>query len=361
VKDLVPDPETKIIVNCAGRTRSIIGAQMLIDFGVPNPVYALENGTQGWSLAGLELERNAGRCYRGEVGSDVGALAKRARELAAQHGVAFVTAAEANAWCGDSSRTTYLLDVRTSEELAARTVRGFVHAPGGQLLQATDQWVCARGARLLLADDEAVRAPVVAAWLRQLGHEACVLEGGVAAAARFAWPRPSESACPSLRPITAHAALEAMREGRVGIIDVRPGMSFRQGHIAEAEWSIRPRLAAVRVERGKAIVLVTDHPAIAALAGVDFAALGHADVSALAEGEAAWRAAGFRITQSTDRPADGEMIDFLFFTSKRHEGDANAARQYLAWEVGLIGQLDAQERAAFRILPPEARDRAIWP
>jgi rhodanese-related sulfurtransferase len=349
VKDLVPDPETKIIVNCAGRTRSIIGAQMLIDFGVPNPVYALENGTQGWSLAGLELERNAGRCYRGEVGSDVGALAKRARELAAQHGVAFVTAAEANAWCGDSSRTTYLLDVRTSEELAARTVRGFVHAPGGQLLQATDQWVGVRGARLLLADDEAVRAPVVAAWLRQLGHEACVLEGGVAAAARFAWPRPSESACPSLRPITAHAALEAMREGRVGIIDVRPGMSFRQGHIAEAEWSIRPRLAAVRVERGKAIVLVTDHPAIAALAGVDLAALGHADVSALAEGEAAWRAAGFRTSQSTDHPADGEMIDFLFFTSKRHEGDANAARRYLAWEVGLIGQLDAQERAAFRI------------
>ena len=80
----------------------------------------------------------------------------------------------------DTSRTTYLLDVRTPEEFAAHSVPGFAHAPGGQLIQATDQWVGARGARLVLADAEHVRAPVVAAWLRQLGHEAYVLEGGIA-------------------------------------------------------------------------------------------------------------------------------------------------------------------------------------
>ena len=71
IGDLVPDPKTKIIVNCAGRTRSIIGAQTLIDLGIPNPVFALENGTQGWFLAGQELENGASRRY-GNSANDLG-------------------------------------------------------------------------------------------------------------------------------------------------------------------------------------------------------------------------------------------------------------------------------------------------
>ncbi|HEX5321892.1 MAG TPA: rhodanese-like domain-containing protein, partial [Stellaceae bacterium] len=56
--DLVPDPDTLVVVSCAGRTRSIIGAQSLINAGVPNRVVSLQGGTQGWRLGGLELERN---------------------------------------------------------------------------------------------------------------------------------------------------------------------------------------------------------------------------------------------------------------------------------------------------------------
>src|SRR5262249_15620910 len=56
VRDIVPSPETQIVVNCAGRTRSIIGAQSLIDAGVPNKVVALRNGTMGWHLAGLACD-----------------------------------------------------------------------------------------------------------------------------------------------------------------------------------------------------------------------------------------------------------------------------------------------------------------
>ena len=157
IRDIVPDPTTKIVVNCAGRTRSIIGAQTLIDFGVANPVYALENGTQGWFLAGLALEHGANRRYGDKVaaGADAAELEARARKLASAHGVEFVAAAEANAWLADTSRTTYLLDVRTPEEFAAHAVPGFAHAPGGQLIQATDQWVGVRGARLVLVDARA--------------------------------------------------------------------------------------------------------------------------------------------------------------------------------------------------------------
>ncbi|PCQ96197.1 sulfurtransferase, partial [Klebsiella pneumoniae] len=52
VESLTPSPQTPVIVNCAGRTRSIIGTQSLINAGVPNPVHALRNGTIGWTLAG---------------------------------------------------------------------------------------------------------------------------------------------------------------------------------------------------------------------------------------------------------------------------------------------------------------------
>ncbi len=125
--------------------------------------------------------------------ADLAARKARARALAETHGVAFVTAADAKAWLADPKRTTYLLDVRTAEEFAASAVPGFAHAPGGQLVQATDQWVGVKGARLVLIDEEGVRAPVIAGWLRQLGHEASVLQGGVAAAAAVAWPQRAKS------------------------------------------------------------------------------------------------------------------------------------------------------------------------
>src|SRR5215469_1761167 len=86
IGDIAPDANTKIVVNCAGRTRSIIGAQTLIDFGVPNPVVALQNGTQGWTLAGLTLEHGASRRHGDSIGGNVAALAERARALGESHG-----------------------------------------------------------------------------------------------------------------------------------------------------------------------------------------------------------------------------------------------------------------------------------
>ena len=59
--DLAPDPKTLVVVNCAGRTRSIIGAQSLIDAGLPNKVVALRNGTMGWTLAGFQPAHGADR------------------------------------------------------------------------------------------------------------------------------------------------------------------------------------------------------------------------------------------------------------------------------------------------------------
>ncbi len=348
IRDIAPDPNTKIVVNCAGRTRSIIGAQTLLDFGIPNPIFALENGTQGWFLAGLELEHGALQRHPDHIGgADLGELQARARRFALARGVTYVPPAVAKAWLADTARTTYLLDVRTAQEFAAQALPNFRHAPGGQLIQATDAWVGVKGARLVLADDELVRAPVVAGWLRQLGHEACVLDGGIAAAVVPDWSRPrGPPAQPAPAPITADEL--ALDEASVRIIDLRPAMTFRQGHIANAKWSIRPRIAAA-ANRGIKTVLVADEPGVAALAALDLREIGITNIRLLSGGLAAWRDAGLPILATPDQPSDADCIDFLFFVHRRHDGDAEAARQYLAWETGLLDQLDEQERGTFRV------------
>jgi rhodanese-related sulfurtransferase len=323
----------------------------LIDLGIRNPVHALENGTQGWFLAGLQLEHGAGRRY-GEPPrpAELDKLRARARVLAAARGVAFVSVREVEGWLADASRTTYLFDVRTPEEFAASAVPGVVHAPGGQLVQATDQWIGTRGARVVLLDDEEVRAPMTAQWLRQLGYEACVLEGGTAAAAGLAGLR--GTAAPSRRdpdPMPPGELATRLRDGSVRLLDLRASMSYRRRHIEGAVWSIRPRIAAAVADPATPIVLVADGPGVAALAALDLAEAGVHDVRLLAGGDAAARAAGLPTVATPGTPADTDSIDFLFFTHGRHEGDAEAARRYLAWEIGLVDQLDAQERGAFRL------------
>ena len=350
IQEIAPDPKTKIVVNCAGRTRSIIGAQTLIDFGVPNPVVALENGTQGWFLAGLQVETGATRRYPDtRRGRDIAGLSVRARALAERHGVPYVAASTANGWLTDSSRTTYFLDVRSAEEVGANGLPGLAHAPGGQLMQATDQWVGVKGARLVLVDEELVRAPVVAAWMRQLGHDACVLAGGFTAAGAHHWRRRGPpDVVAELTTVAPGEVAPAIASGAAQAIDLRPGMDFRKGHVAGAAWSIRPRIGAAAAP-GKPIMLVADEPAVAALAAIDLGEAGCKDIRLLAGGIAAWRAAGLPVETTPDVPADADCIDFLFFTARRHDGDPEAARQYLAWETGLLAQLDEQERGVFRI------------
>jgi rhodanese-related sulfurtransferase len=172
---VAPDPETTIIVNCAGRTRSIIGAQSLINAGVANKVMALRNGTIGWTLARQDLEHGADR--RGGVGRFEGAKVN-AREAAYRAGVRHVGPEEAIALQAQTHRTLYRFDVRGAEDYAAGHILGFRHYPGGQLVQEIDMAAPVRGARILLSDNMGVRADMTASWLAQMGWEAYVLDGG---------------------------------------------------------------------------------------------------------------------------------------------------------------------------------------
>jgi rhodanese-related sulfurtransferase len=172
---VAPDSNTTIIVNCAGRTRSIIGAQSLINAGVTNRVVALRNGTIGWTLANQKLERGADR--HGDIDLSEGTKAK-AREVAYRGGVLHLTPKEAAALEAQTTRTLYRFDVRTAEDYAAGHIPGFRHYPGGQLVQEIDMAAPVRGARILLTDDMGVRADMTASWLSQMGFETYVLDGG---------------------------------------------------------------------------------------------------------------------------------------------------------------------------------------
>jgi rhodanese-related sulfurtransferase len=170
-----PDPDTTIIVNCAGRTRSIIGTQSLINAGLPNKVRALRNGTIGWTLAQQRLEHGAGR--RGDIGLFEGA-AGNARDVAYRAGVRHLNPSEAASLAADTTRTLYRFDVREAEEFAAGHLAGFRHYPGGQLVQEIDMAAPVRGARILLTDDKSVRADMTASWLAQMAWEVYVQDGG---------------------------------------------------------------------------------------------------------------------------------------------------------------------------------------
>jgi rhodanese-related sulfurtransferase len=172
---VAPDPQTTIIVNCAGRTRSIIGTQSLINAGLPNKVVALRNGTIGWTLATHALEHGANR--RGDIGPFDGAN-ENARDVAYRAGVRHLSLEDASALQADTRRTLYRFDVRTREDYAAGHIPGFRHYPGGQLVQEIDMAAPVRGARILLTDDRGVRADMTASWLAQMGWETYVLDGG---------------------------------------------------------------------------------------------------------------------------------------------------------------------------------------
>ena len=223
VPELAKSPDTLVVVNCAGRTRSIIGAQSLINAKLPNKVVALKNGTMGWHLAGFSLE-HGNRNHAPAPGSE--ALAK-ARALAAgvakRFGIRRIDRAGLARLTAQQDRTTYVFDVRSPEEFAQGHLHGAINAPGGQLVQATDMYMATRNARVALVDAEGVRAVMTASWLLQMGWpEVYVIEDA-----------------PQVEEISAQD-LKAL--GKVQVLDFGTSLEYRAGHVPGAVFAIRSRL-----------------------------------------------------------------------------------------------------------------------
>jgi rhodanese-related sulfurtransferase len=239
IRDLAPDPTTRVVVHCAGRTRSIIGTQSLVNAGIANPVHALRNGTIGWMLAGFALEHAQQRQYGPATESSRRAAASAAQRLADRAGALRLDAAALARWEADPDRTLYRWDVRSPEEYASGHLPGFGSAPGGQLVQETDVYAAVRGARIALCDGgpaaDGTRAAMTAHWLAQLGWEVGWLTD--ADPSRFVetgpW-RPERMPAPAVPRMDVGTLAQALSRGEVAVTDVGTHTDYLKGHLPGA-------------------------------------------------------------------------------------------------------------------------------
>jgi rhodanese-related sulfurtransferase len=348
---LAADPATTIIVNCAGRTRSIIGAQSLINAGLPNPVFALRNGAIGWTLAGLQLDHGQDRRAPDPSAAQEALARRRARAVADRAGVRRVFVGELADLGQDRMRTLYRFDVRTPDEFAAGHPPGFRSAPGGQLVQETDAFAPVRGARIVLADDRGVRADMTASWLAQMGWEVLVLDAGFDGPLEAGPWTANLPPLPPNQPIDVRALAERLAADDVVVVDLGPSPAHRRGHIPGAWFAIRAQLAEAleRLPDDREVVLVSPDGALASLAAPEFEVIADRTPLVLEGGMAAWLAADLPVETGLPRPANAPTDIYR----RPYEGADHAARAkqaYLDWELGLVDQLQRDATHGFFVI-----------
>lgn len=357
--DLTPSPDTMVIVNCGGRTRSIIGAQSLINAGFPNKIVSLKDGTMAWHLAGFDVVNGASRVppevsERGRQAAFDGAASVRALCNVREIGWQALKALQAES----ESKTLYLIDVRTPEEYENGHLPGARSAPGGQLVQETDSHMAVWGARVVLVDDNGVRATMTASWLTQMGwDDVAILKMdalGDAAGPLVKGPHVPKAlgldpaAAGSITPDELKRLLDA---GKAVVVDFADSRSYGRGHIPGAWFSTRARLAraAANLPQAETLVFTSPDGALAGLAAADGSA-GPAKV--LAGGTQAWVAAGLPLEEGHTHMAD-EADDVWLSARERGQKREEAMREYLAWEIDLVNQMASDDDHRFRVAVPE--------
>ncbi len=351
-RELAPDPATRIIVNCAGRTRSIIGTQSLINAGVANPVSALRNGTIGWTLAGQKLAHGQSRRFAPTSEEHRQIAAGDARRVADKARVGRATLADLQRWQQEPHRTTYLFDVRTPEEFETGHLPGARSTPGGQLVQETDHVASVRGARLVLADDDGVRANMSASWLAQLGWEVHVLDDVHAAefSEKGAWVAPVPTP-PQAELISPQTLAEWQAHGDTVVLDFTASVNYVKRHIPGAWWVLRAQLpeALTKVPAAQRYVLTCGSSQLARLAVAEVEAITGKQVFLLQDGTAGWINAQLPLEEGETHLASPRIDRYR----RPYEGTDNpkeAMQAYLDWEFGLVAQLGRDGTHGFYVI-----------
>jgi rhodanese-related sulfurtransferase len=338
------DQDTTIIVNCAGRTRSIIGTRVLQRMGIPR-VYGLKNGTAGWVLAGHTLETGADRVELPVPSAEgVAAAEAYAAKLAAEDGVRYL---DVTAVKGLIERrhdeALYLVDVRTAEEYAAGHIPGFRWFPGGQAVQRSDDLAVVRNSRVVFACDRKARATLIASWYRQMGFgEVFAVDGGttawVASGGTLEKGQPDETpagyqeARAKVRSI-APRDLQGAPPGAVIFVDT--SQDFARGHVPGARWVPRGWLELwigdVVPSKSTPVAVTCVDGRSAVLAAATLQELGYQAVSALDGGMAAWQKAGLPL----EKGLSGVMAAPTDVVPAGPDRNFADMQNYLRWEEAL--------------------------
>jgi rhodanese-related sulfurtransferase len=355
--DLMPSPETTIVVNCGGRTRSIIGAQSLISAGVRNKVVSLKDGTMAWHLAGLDVVHGATRKPPEVSVQGLQSAGEAALRVAARcGGIERIDMRTLQLWRAEAAqRSLYVLDVRSPEEYEAGHLRGARPAPGGQLVQETDSHIATWGARVVLVDDNGVRATMTASWLKQMGW----LDIAVLAAdpADSDWetgphvPRALGLEAASTPYIDAENLNGRLAAGNVTVIDLDLSKRYAQGHVPGAWFAIRSRISAAlaKLPSHQTIVLTSSDGTLAALAAAELQAVASTPVMTLVGGTQAWVQAGLPLETGATRMAD-EADDVFLSPRERGQNREDAMREYLTWEINLVNDMAKDDDHRFNII-----------
>jgi rhodanese-related sulfurtransferase len=341
-----PSPQTTVVVNCAGRTRSIIGAQSLIDANVPNRVVALRDGTMGWHLAGFKLDHGKDRRAadpRPRSLSEARALGSRRAERA---GVKMLTPDECDALLArNDQRTTYLFDVRDPLEYAEGHRDGAISAPGGQLVQTLDTFAAVHNARFILCDSDGVRAPLTAAWLKQMGIRDVFTVCDDVPTCTGVPAAPKAEALLKDAPVVGLDVAEAMRLAGCRLLDLGTSKEYRRARIAGALFTERHDAKATAGRTDSKLVLTSPDGRLARLVAGE---LHDQEIQAFAieGGTAAWIAAGLPVKSGpgnlSERPTDVFYRPYDLIS-----GAEDAMREYLDWEKGLLDRIIDEPGVAF--------------
>jgi len=349
--DVVPDKHTQVIVNCAGRTRSIIGTQSLINAGFTQPIAALRNGTIGWTLAGQSLAHLQQAQFPALSEKSRQAALKGAQALAIRAGVRSVTLSQIHDWQQDSTRTLYVFDVRTAEEFRAGHLPGARHVAGGQLVQETDHYATVRGARVVLTDDDGVRANMTAAWLAQMNWEVYVADVTAEDFAEQGDWKAQVAPAPAVESVTALTLQQWLDEGNTGIIDLTTSANFRNRRIPGAVWTTRgniPHIIAAQPDKQRWVVTCTSG-LLARYAVTEVAGLTGKDTYLLEKGTVGWIDARLPLEHGESAYLENAQDRYR----RPYEGtdvSPQAMQDYLDWEYGLVAQLEKDGTHGFRVL-----------
>jgi rhodanese-related sulfurtransferase len=272
---------------------------------------------------------------------------KASQRVAQDCGVKAIDRAAFETLRADTTRTLYLFDVRDPTEYEVGHVTGAVSAPGGQLVQATDQYVGTLGARIVLVDDAEVRAMMTASWLRQMGYPEVFVLAEKGTETGSPAPPILEADMHPEAAIDLQSLGELFSRNAATIVDVSLSRNYLKDHIPGAWFAIRTRLADAlkKIPLKGTMVLTSENGTVAQLAVAEAQAASGIPARFLAGGNAAWKAAGYEL--SAEPLMADDAIDQWRKPYERG-GDTKAAMsEYLAWETDLLPRLARDGSLAF--------------
>jgi rhodanese-related sulfurtransferase len=304
-------PEATIVINCGGRTRSIIGVSTLRRMGLEN-VVSLKNGTSGWVLAGYGVERGSRRVMLHPPSEESVALAERhARNIARDDGVDLINLDTLERLRTEAEHSSvYFIDVRTRNEYLRGHIPGFSWFPGGQAIQRSDDAVPFRDAPTVFCCDRLARAAITASWFRRIGYsQVMAVDGGVqawrAADRALALGDPFDqpigldpgAARQQISPEQLADELSAVPAAKVFFVGT--SREFAEGHVPGSTWTSRSWLD-IRIEQScqdkETRIILTDlDGGTAPLAARDLSRIGYANCATLEGGFRAWLSAGLEV------------------------------------------------------------------